>query len=456
MRRVHWTRGGISLAVALLLCCALPGAAAAGSRTLTMRFGPVDMHSYETQTGGNRVRTPRIDGFVTAMHSQLVDARGRPVPQQRVMLHHVFFANQGRFPGDRRGGDCANRQAETFYGTGEENQAIEFPAGYGYRIRRDDRWKLGWMFMNHRPSAARVYLQYKVTVTDAPGLTPVTPYWISVSCAFGKIYSVPGGDSPGAVHTRSRTWVVPRSGRIVTAAAHAHGGALRVNVTRQGCGEMLASDARYGAADDPIYQLSPVLHEPSPRSMSVLTSKAGWPVTRGDRLRVTSTYSGEHPHSAVMGIMHLYIAPGHGRHTRCPAPPADVRTLRLPFPGAPGRDAPPLVTPELSELGSDGVARPIATLPGPVQVTSGDATVVVKNVAYAPPKLSVPSGATIRWRFEDPIRHDVTLAGGPRAFASYYLFHGATYSKRLTTPGEYRVFCSLHPVTMAQTIEVRP
>ena len=89
-------------------------------------------------------------------------------------------------------------------------------------------------------------------------------------------------------------------------------------------------------------------------------------------------------------------------------------------------------------------------------MTSGDATVIVKNVAYAPRKLSVPSGATIRWRFEDPIRHDVTLAGGPRAFASYYLGHGATYSKRLTTPGEYRVFCSLHPVTMAQTIEVRP
>jgi plastocyanin len=190
--------------------------------------------------------------------------------------------------------------------------------------------------------------------------------------------------------------------------------------------------------------------------MTVLTSATGWPVSRGDRLRVTSTYSGEHPHSAVMGIMHVYVAPGPGRSERCPAPPADVRAHRLPFPGAPGRDAPPLVTSELSELGSDGVARPVAALAGPVQVASGDVTVAVKNAGYSPRKLSVPSGATVRWSFQDPIRHDVTLAGGPRAFASYYLLRGATYSKRLTTPGEYRIFCSLHPVAMSQTIEVRP
>jgi plastocyanin len=26
---------------------------------------------------------------------------------------------------------------------------------------------------------------------------------------------------------------------------------------------------------------------------------------------------------------------------------------------------------------------------------------------------------------------------------------------RLTVPGQYRIFCSLHPVTMSQTIDVR-
>ena len=60
----------------------------------------------------------------------------------------------------------------------------------------------------------------------------------------------------------------------------------------------------------------------------------------------------------------------------------------------------------------------------------------------------MPSGATVRWRFSDPVEHDVTLASGPRGFASYYTTRG-TYRKRLGAPGQYRIFCSLHPVTMS-------
>jgi plastocyanin len=444
MRRV------VAVALVMTVCWGLPGAAAAKSRTLTMRFGPVQLGGYQTRTGTDEIPAPRVDGFVTAMHAHLVYRSGRPVPQQRVMLHHVVFMNK-----DRMGlGDCRRARSETFYGTGEEDQAVVFPSGYGYRVRRTDFWKLGWMFMNHRHTPARVYLKYTVRVSDAP-LTSVTPYWISVSCGRSKMYSVPGGGGPASTHRRSRVWIAPRSGRIVTAAAHAHGGALRVSVATR-CGRLLSSTARYGAAEDPIYRLSPVLHEPAPRSMSVVTSERGWPVRGGDRLRVTSTYSAAAPHSAVMGIMHLYIAPGRGRTRRCPPQPADVREHRLRFPGYPGRDRPPLVTPQLSELTDHGVAQPITgPLSGPLRTLTGDATVAVRNVAFSPRRLSVPSGATVRWRFKDPIRHDVTLADGPRAFASGYLSRGHGYRKRLTVPGEYRIFCSLHPVTMAQTIEVR-
>jgi plastocyanin len=443
---VHWTRGGIALAVAMTI--ALPATAAAKTRTLTLRYGPVDMAGYETRTDTNNAAAPRLDGFITRMHAHLVDAAGRPVPQQRVMLHHVFFTNQSR--GGH--GDCRPARTETFYGTGEEDQEIRMPPGYGYRIHRADRWKVGWMFMNHRHTRDRVYLQYTVTVTTDRTTAPVTPYWISVSCAQNKIYSVPGDAKP-ATDTKTRTWVVPRNGRIVAAGAHAHGGALRIGVTSRRCGELLSSDARYGTPDDPIYNLSPILHEPAPRSMSVLTSAQGWPVRRGERLRVTSTYSNAAPHSAVMGIMHLYIAPGRAR----PCRPTDVQTHRQDFPGAPGGAIPPHVTPQLSKLGDDGVAHPITgPLDGPLRTLAGNATVAVRNAAFTPRRLSVPSGASVRWRFGDAIRHDVTLAGGPRAFASAYLTRGRTFRKRLTAPGEYRVFCSLHPVTMSQTIEVRP
>jgi plastocyanin len=445
-------RGGLAFALVIAVCWALPGAAAAKSHTLKLRFGPVNLSGYETGTGTNNTAAPRLNGYVTAMHAHLVDGKGRPIPQQRVMLHHVFFTNQSH--GGH--GDFVRAHTETFYGTGEEDQEIRLPAGYGYRVRKADRWKVGWMFMNHRHTDDRVYLQYTVTVSDDPRTRPVTPYWISVSCARNKIYSVPGDGTAATTHRETRTWTVPKSGRVVAAGAHAHGGALKVSVTRAGCGELLSSDARYGTADDPIYHLSPVLHEPAPRSMSVLTSKQGWRVRKGDRLRVTSTYSDSAPHSAVMGIMHLYIASGKGRTARCPANPADVRRHRLAFAGAPGRDRPPLVTPQLSALDSNGVAQPVlGDLPGPLKTLSGDATVGVRNVAFAPRRLSVPAGATVRWNFGDPIRHDVTLAAGPRAFASPYLERGGRYSTKLTTPGEYRIFCSLHPVTMSQTIVVR-
>jgi plastocyanin len=443
--------GGAGLLVLLVLLLAAP--AEAKTSTHTWRVGPVDMRAYATEQALQYTRAPHMTGYLTAIYARIVDAAGNPVPQERVMLHHVFFVNHGRFRGDRRAGDCRTRNGETFYGTGEEDQAIELPAGYGYRLRKRDRWRVGWMFMNHRHVRERVYLQYTMTVTDEPR-TPVTPYWISVSCNEGKIYSVPGD---GGVHELSRTWTVPRGGRIVTAAAHAHGGVLKVDVTDERCGgrRLLSSDARYGLAEDPIYNLSPVLHEPAPRSMSVASSTTGWAVSRGDRLMVTSRYANDSPHSAVMGIMHLYIAHGAGRAEPCPPPQADVQTRRLAFLGAPGREAPPLEQPELSALGDDSIAHPVADLTGPIAVRTGDANVNVRNAAFRPRRLSVPSGAVVRWRFGDPIQHDVTLASGPRGFASAYTVRG-TYRKRLTVPGQYKVFCSLHPVTMSQTIEVRP
>ena len=96
----------------------------------------------------------------------------------------------------------------------------------------------------------------------------------------------------------------------------------------------------------------------------------------------------------------------------------------------------------------------MADLTGPLAVRGGDAAVKVRNAAFRPRRLSVPSGAVVRWRFSDPVEHDVTLASGPRGFASAYTRRG-TFRQRLTVPGQYRIFCSLHPVTMSQTIEVR-
>src|SRR5262245_15954356 len=107
----------------LVVLAVLLSAAAAESRTTrhTWRVGPAAMGGYGTGQSLPSTRAPRRFGYLTAMHARIVDAAGNPVPQERVMLHHVFFVNHGRFRGDRRAGDCRSRNGETFYGTGEED-----------------------------------------------------------------------------------------------------------------------------------------------------------------------------------------------------------------------------------------------------------------------------------------------------------------------------------------------
>jgi plastocyanin len=408
-------------------------AAPPAPRTVTLRYGPISLAAYETQRASNAVRTPRLDGYLTAMHARVVDAAGREVPKTRVMLHHVLFLNLGRF-------------------SAEEDQALALPGGYGYRLQAGDRWRMGWMLMNHAAAAESVYIEYRVTVLPGPALRPVTPFWSSAMCNRDRIYNVAGA---GGINRRVWTWTAPFDGRIVAGEAHAHGGALDVTLSQPRCGDrpLLTSDARY-SPDDPIYGLSPLLHEPSPNSMSLVSSAQGWPVRHGEKLRLTARYDARRPHVKVMAIMHLYAARGPAP-AGCGALPADVQVSRLGFLGAPGVAVPPEVDVDLSSRAADGHAVVVDGVPGAEQAGQGDSTVLERGFTFSPRKLSVPRGARVTWRFADATAHDITLASGPRGFASQYLTRGGSYTRRLTVPGEYRLFCSLHPVDMPQVITVR-
>jgi plastocyanin len=449
---------GFWIACALLPAVVAPPASAA-QRTYTFRSAAIPLSGYETGVDVARpVRTPRVTGFITGMEVHVVDASGAPVPQERVMLHHVLFLNHGRFRGDRWGTDCTKLPREPFFGTGEEAQPLRLPPGYGYRVRRKDRWSMAWMLMNHRHVRERVFLRYRVTVERGRRLAPVTPHWVTTSCNRDRIYDVSGGGAPGSEHHQTRMWTVPRDGRIVAAAAHAHGGARTFTVDQPRCGgrRLLSSDARYGAPDDPIYRVSPVLHEPSPRNMSWALSSEGWEVRRGERLRMTSVYDGERLHSRVMGIAHVYLAAPRARGAACAPLPADAHQVVEDFPGAPGRTDPPRVTVQLSRREAGQPAVPAGGPPEAERVLGGDATFSVRDMRFAPGRVSVPQGALVRWRFGDPFQHDVTVADGPAGFSSPYATRGERFATRLTVPGEYRIYCSLHPVQMSQVVRVRP
>jgi len=428
-----------------------------GLKTYVYRFGPHQIGPYQMARGTDDVRPPPVDGAVVAMDARLVTRAGEEVPQHEVMLHHVVFFDGGP-DGRRRDAACPQRSApRRFYGTSEELRPLTLPRGYGYPTARRDRWRASWMVMNHRPSARAALLEYRVTVDPDPAVAPVLPLWLSVlPCRDSPDpqFSVPGGGPPGSVHYRSRAWRLPVGGRIVAMGGHLHGGARALTIDRPACPDQRIFTARptYGARDDPLYSVRPLLHEPDPKHISWSQSATGWSAPKGSRLRVMAAYDAERPHMRVMGIGHVYVATTRPPGPPCELPPTDLEQLDAPFGG---RTDPPRVGLTLARLGRDGIARPMARPPGRLRRLRGDADVAVDRFAFSLPNLSIPRGRRVTWRFGGEEAHDATLARGPVGFGSPAGRDGARWSRRFDVPGAYRVYCSLHPVLMSQYVRVR-
>ena len=442
-----------ALAAVLLFAGPLVGAARGELKRVTVRQGPLAVPPYGVRFTSPRtreVRAPRLDGWLVRMHARVVDARGRPMPVRKVMLHHIVYKNRSR-----RDSVCAG--AESFYGTGEENQTLDLPRGYGYRVRRRDRWSTGWMLMNHRDGTRVAFIEYTAWIETSRRLRSVIPYWVRATGCRGAddpIFNVPGTGGPGALSTRTAPFSVPRSGRIVAGSAHLHGGARALLLTQDACDNrtLMGSRPLYGLPDHPYYNVLPVLHEPGPIATEWITSASGVPVRRGERLQATAVYDNSRPHTRAMGIWHLYLAPGERAPDACPPLPGDVTGD---LPPTPGRSDPPAVTVPLTGIDARGRAVPMLTPPGPLIRASGAATVRVGDGAYSVRRLSIALGGGVHWRFRGPGLHDVTLASGPVGFASRWQRRGESYARRFDVPGTYRLFCSLHPIAMNQVIDVR-
>lgn len=426
-------------------------------KTYVYRFGPHRIGPYQVARATDVIAPPPVDGAIVAMDTRLVTRTGAVVPQHEVMLHHIVYTDGGP-RGQRHDSACPQRPVfQRFFGTSEELRPLTLPAGYGYPITSRDRWRASWMVMNHQSTDRSALLEYRVTVSTDPAIAPVEPLWLSVlPCRKSPDpqWSVPGGGARGSTSYRTRTWKLPVGGRIVAMGGHMHGGARDVSVRQPACAGRSIYTARptYATADDPLYAITPLLHEPDPKSISWAQSATGWSAPKGTRLRVTAAYDAERPHMRVMGIAHVYVARGRPAGSACDAPPADVQTLGAPFAG---RTEPPPVDLTLATLGRDGVARPIVRPRGRLVRTDRDAQVRVDHFAFSRPVLSIRRGRRITWRFDGDTPHDATLARGPVGFGSPSSYHGATWSRRFDTPGEYRVYCSLHPVYMSQYIRVR-
>jgi plastocyanin len=422
-------------------------------KTYVFRVGPFSIGGYQTFRHNDIVKPPPVAGSIVGMDARIVDLDGDEIPQAQLMLHHNVFTNGG--PDDtRRDGACPNNAVkERFYGTSEELRPLTLPRGYGYPTRPADKWKMIWMAMNHRHQRREAYVEYRVTV-DPRELTPVTPYWLSiVPCVSDPQYTVAGGGRPGSTHTKSKTFVMPKAGRIVAVGGHLHGGSHELRLTQPACGNrtIARSDPTYAVPGDPIYKVHPLLHEPDPKSITWSQWSDGWAIARGEKLRVSAVYDDSRAHMRVMGISHVYLAADDSVPRGCAPPPSDVQVLDA---GFEGRDDPPSVRLMLAKWGGRGKARVIGRPPGVFTQANGDARVVVKNFAFNPPLVSIPRGARLSWSFRDPVIHDATVVRGPRGFATATVRH-RVQSHRFTVPGEYRLYCSIHQVQMSQVVKVR-
>ena len=426
-----------------------------GLRTYTLRYGPVALGGYEVRQDTSPVASPRVNGYIVGMRAYVADARGHPIPIQRLMLHHVLFKDLGARNGDRHDGACPGIPRERFYGTGEEHQALALPEGYGVPIRRTDRWQISWMLMNHRQQGDTGYIYYRVTVDTTRRLTPVKAFWLDVTGCRGPVqYSVRGGGRPGSTSSKRIAWTVPANGRLVAGGAHEHGGAKDVRLYQTRCGNRQLPDSRplYGLPSNPVYHVLPVLHEPGPINTTWFSTRKGIPLRRGERIVVSGDYDGEYPHTRVMAIDHVYMAFGGRPQAGCQPLPDDLRSRNI---DVPGRAAPPRVVVPLTGIGPDGRARTIERPPGPTVQALTPATIVVGGFRFSQRNLSIPEGATLTWRFPDrEVQHDVTLANGPDGFAAPYSSGGERFSHRFVRPGYYQIFCSLHPVLMQETVKV--
>jgi len=175
------------------------------------------------------------------------------------------------------------------------------------------------------------------------------------------------------------------------------------------------------------------------------------PVAQGERLRLDANYDDSLAHTRVMGIMITYLAPDSSVRSPCGHLPSDLVNLRS---TQPGRTKTPRFRVPIVGI-RNGVARTITRPPGRRVRLGRRGKIAVGDLFFRHRNISVRRGSTLRWLFRGKEIHNVSVANGPRGFASRNLTGGHVYRKKLRTPGTYQLFCALHPVSMTGTIKVR-
>jgi plastocyanin len=110
-------------------------------------------------------------------------------------------------------------------------------------------------------------------------------------------------------------------------------------------------------------------------------------------------------------------------------------------------------SPAAAMAAGEAAARASAPAPATATAPARPGAVTITNFAFTPGNIQIAAGDRVSWTNDDDVPHRIQSANS--AFApSAVLDTKGTYDVALTRPGEYKYFCSLHPM-MTGTIVVR-
>jgi hypothetical protein len=252
------------------------------------RYGPIQITpGQNTIVYRPTTNKPRVAGYITRFHPDLVYTNGRKPAVDVLHLHH---------------GVWQMRDYPTF-AAGEEKTITQFPRGFGYRYAPRDRWVLNYMLHNLEPTRARVYLTWDVdfvpeAAAAAAGIKEVQPLWLDVGDGNYPVFDAQRGwgskgrytfpdDARGAERAKigpQQHVRVPMNITLVAAGGHVHPGGLWVDLR-----------SSRGTDTKTVFRSEAKYYEPAGAvswDASMTFTKPSWRVAvrKGDTLSVSSTY----------------------------------------------------------------------------------------------------------------------------------------------------------------------
>ncbi|MBX5441978.1 MAG: hypothetical protein IRZ32_10680 [Solirubrobacteraceae bacterium] len=302
-------RRPLLIALAVAVASALAPAAGASAKTITYRYGPIDV-----APGQNTIAfepndlKPTVPGYITGFRPNLTYLNGKVPGVDVVHLHHGVWIVDN-YP---------------TYAAGEEKTNIELPPGYGYRYDPGQVWVMNHMVHNLTPTPTKVYLTYELDFVPASSpkarrLRDVDTIWMDVR--YGNVYPVfdalradgrdgrftyPDHDPDAyADGFRRNRWTIDRDGTLVYAVGHLHPGGLWTDLTLTRDGRtvhLFRSRAKYF---EPAGAVS--------WDVAMTNTPPDWRVAvrKGDVLEVSGTYDvSKASWYESMAIMPVAFAPG--------------------------------------------------------------------------------------------------------------------------------------------------